>query len=121
MVTIKFLEKLVNAPSPTGFEQPAQSVIREYLSDIADSISTDVLGNVDCILNKSGDPRIVLMAHVDEVGFQIRYITEKGCPCRHICGKGERTGLQQRGEAEPIPKRPLAPTTFAISILKQSF
>ena len=82
----EFLEKLVNAPSPTGFEQPAQSVYREYLKDIADKISTDVMGNVDAVLNLEGDPRIVLMGHVDEVGLQVKYIDEKGFIRFHMLG-----------------------------------
>jgi len=69
IINEEFLEKLVNAPSPTGFEQPAQSVYREYLKDIADKMETDVMGNVDAVLNFEGDPRIVLMGHVDEVGL----------------------------------------------------
>ncbi len=78
IINEEFLEKLVNAPSPTGFEQPAQSVYREYLKDIADKMETDVMGNVDAVLNLEGDPRIVLMGHVDEVGLQVKYIDEKG-------------------------------------------
>ena len=81
-----FLEKLVNAPSPTGFEQPAQSVYREYLNNIADKIETDVMGNVDAVLNLEGDPRIVLMGHVDEVGLQVKYIDEKGFIRFHMLG-----------------------------------
>jgi len=78
IINEKFLEKLVNAPSPTGFEQPAQNIYREYLKGIAEKITTDVMGNVDAVLNLEGDPRIVLMGHVDEVGLQVKYIDEKG-------------------------------------------
>ncbi len=78
IINEQFLEKLVNAPSPTGFEQPAQNVYREYLKGVAEKITTDVMGNVDAILNIEGDPRIVLMGHVDEVGLQVKYIDEKG-------------------------------------------
>ncbi|QEE15070.1 M42 family metallopeptidase [Promethearchaeum syntrophicum] len=86
IINEKFLEKLVNAPSPTGFEQPAQSVYREYLNDIADKIKTDVMGNVDAVLNLEGNPRIALMAHVDEVGLQVKYIDEKGFIRFHMLG-----------------------------------
>ncbi len=42
----KFFKELVEAPSPSGFEQPAQRVIRKALADVADDIRTDVMGNV---------------------------------------------------------------------------
>lgn len=77
-LNLAFLQKFIDAPSPTGAEEPAQRLYREYLKDVADEITTDVLGNVDAILNPNGSPRIVLMGHVDEVGLQVRYITDKG-------------------------------------------
>ncbi|MHA1730020.1 MAG: M42 family metallopeptidase [Promethearchaeota archaeon] len=78
IINEEFLERLVNTPSPTGFEQPAQSLYREYLSDIADKITTDVMGNVDAVLNPTGSPKIMLAGHIDEVGLQVKYIDEKG-------------------------------------------
>ncbi|MCF2138745.1 MAG: M42 family metallopeptidase [Candidatus Lokiarchaeota archaeon] len=77
-INLEFLKKFVNAPSPTGSEEPAQKLYQDYLKDIADEIKTDVLGNVDAVLNPNGKPRIVLMGHVDEVGLQVRYISDKG-------------------------------------------
>jgi putative aminopeptidase FrvX len=78
MINVNFLEKLVNVPTPTGWEQPGQAIIREYLTGIADKITTDIMGNVIAELNPNGNPKIMLAGHVDEVGMQVRYITEKG-------------------------------------------
>ncbi|TFH31192.1 MAG: M42 family peptidase [Promethearchaeota archaeon] len=78
LINLDFLQKFVDAPSPTGSEEPAQRLYRTYLKDIADEITTDVMGNVDAVLNPSGSPRILLMGHVDEVGLQVRYISDKG-------------------------------------------
>ena len=77
-LNLKFLQNLINTPSPTGAEEPAQKLFREYLKDVADEFHTDVLGNVDAILNPNGTPKIMLMAHIDEVGLQVRYISDKG-------------------------------------------
>lgn len=77
-LNLEFLQKLVDAPSPTGAEEIAQNMFREYLKDAADEFHTDVLGNVDAVLNPGGSPKIMLMAHVDEVGLQVRYISDKG-------------------------------------------
>jgi len=73
-----FLEALVNAPSPSGFEQPAQTVVRDYASRYADEVRTDVMGNVIACLNPSGKPRVMLAGHCDEIGFMVRYITDEG-------------------------------------------
>ena len=74
----EFLERFINTPSPTGVEEPAQKVYREYLANVAEKFTTDVLGNVDAIMNIGDGPKIMLAGHVDEVGLQVRYITEKG-------------------------------------------
>jgi len=76
--SIGFLERLVNAPSPSGFEQSAQAVVRGYAEQFADDIRTDVLGNVIAVVNPEGSPRVMLAGHVDEIGFMVRYITEQG-------------------------------------------
>ena len=49
--SIEFLKALVAAPSPSGFEQPAQRVWREYVGRFADSVETDVHGNCIGIKN----------------------------------------------------------------------
>lgn len=76
--SLQFLQDLVNAPSPSGFEQPAQSVVRAYLAEVADEVTTDVMGNVIAVLNPKGSPRVMLAGHCDEIGFMVRYITDEG-------------------------------------------
>jgi len=76
--SLTFLEQLVNAPSPSGYEQPAQAVVRDYAGQFADEVTTDVMGNVIAAINPGGSPRVMLAGHVDEIGFMIRYITDQG-------------------------------------------
>ena len=76
--SLSFLQQLVDAPSPSGFEQPAQRVVREYVSEFADEVTTDVMGNVIAGLNAKGKPRVMLAGHCDEIGFMVRYITDQG-------------------------------------------
>lgn len=75
---IAFLKRLVASPSPSGFEQPAQQVVRAEIQQFADEVHTDVLGNVIAELNPAGKPRVMLTAHCDELGFLIRYIDDRG-------------------------------------------
>ena len=78
--SLKFLEKLLDAPSPSGYEQPAQRVFREYVAPFCDELTTDVMGNVfACITGKGKDlPRVMIVGHTDEIGLQIKYIDDKG-------------------------------------------
>ena len=76
--SLLFLKKLIETPSPSGFEQPVQKIIREELKESAGYIKTDVHGNVIAAKNPEGRPRIMLAAHCDEVGFMVRYIDEDG-------------------------------------------
>jgi endoglucanase len=76
--SLSFLQELVNAPSPSGFEQPAQRVVREYAAQFAGEVRTDVMGNVIAALNPEGKPRVMLAGHCDEIGFMVRYINDQG-------------------------------------------
>ena len=75
---IAFLRRLIATPSPSGFEQRAQQVIREEVRHYSDELRTDVHGNVIAALNPDGNPRVMLTAHCDELGFLVRYIDDKG-------------------------------------------
>jgi tetrahedral aminopeptidase len=75
---LAFLRRMIAAPSPSGFEQQVQQVIREEVRHYTDEVSTDVHGNVIAALNSGGKPRVMLTAHCDELGFLIRYVDESG-------------------------------------------
>ena len=78
--SLKFLEKLLDAPSPSGYEQPAQRVFRDYVAPFCDELTTDVMGNVFGRITGKGKnlPRVMIVGHTDEIGLQIKYIDDKG-------------------------------------------
>ncbi len=76
--SLEFLKRLVEAPSPSGFETAAQEVIRARMKKITKDISIDVMGNLTGIINKNGRPKVMLAAHCDEVGFMVKYISDDG-------------------------------------------
>lgn len=73
-----FLKRLVDTPGPSGYEQPVQRVFRDRVSAYAADVRTDVLGNVYAAVNPGGSPRIMLAGHADEIGFQVRHISDEG-------------------------------------------
>lgn len=76
--SFQFLRELLESHSPSGYEQPAAAIWRKEAEKYADSVHGDVLGNSIAALNPNGFPRIMLAAHVDEIGFIVRYISDDG-------------------------------------------
>lgn len=76
--SLDFLQTLCNTPSPSGYEERAAQVYRDYAKPFADEIRTDTHGNVYAILNPQAKQKIMLAGHMDEIGFQIHYIDDKG-------------------------------------------
>lgn len=76
--SLDFLKRLIAAPSPSGFEQPAQAVWRDYVAPYAERIDRDLHGNSVAVLNGAGSPRIMFAGHCDELGFIVKYIDDNG-------------------------------------------
>jgi tetrahedral aminopeptidase len=76
--SLDFLKQLLAAPSPSGYEQPAQLIWRKYTKAYAESMDSDLHGNSIAALHASGHPRIMLAGHCDELGFVVKYIDDKG-------------------------------------------
>jgi putative aminopeptidase FrvX len=74
----QFLIDLLNSPSPTGFEQPIQRVVRAHMKEYADVIDTDLHGNVICVLNPDAKRKIMIAGHCDQIGFMVKDINKDG-------------------------------------------
>ncbi len=73
-----FLVKLLETPSPSGYEQPVQRLVREYLAPIADTVTTDSHGNVIGGKNTGASTRMLLAGHCDQIGLIVQYIDGDG-------------------------------------------
>jgi endoglucanase len=76
--SLKFLQTLVNTPSPTGHETRGQRVWLDYAGQFADETFSDAYGNCVAVLNKGASPRIMLAAHADEIAMAVNYLDENG-------------------------------------------
>ena len=94
--TLDFMRSLANAPSPSGFEQPAAEVYRRYTERYADLVRTDVAGNVAAVLNPEAEARIMLAGHIDEIGFLVHHIREDGL--LHFSGIGGHDDVTPVGQ-----------------------
>ena len=74
---LDFLRDLCAAPAPTGFEAPAQEIVRRRLAGIA-TTEGDPLGNVWADVVPDGSPHVVVAAHNDQIGLIVTYVDEQG-------------------------------------------
>jgi putative aminopeptidase FrvX len=76
---IELLGKLSNAFGPSGNEEDVAKILRNELEEYADEMRVDKLGNIFFYHNgKDGYPKIMLSAHIDEVGFIATFVEESG-------------------------------------------
>ncbi len=76
--SLDFLFELLETPSPSGFEQKIQKVVKKRVSRFADSIEVDVHGNLTAALNPTASPRIMLAGHCDQIGMMVTHIDDSG-------------------------------------------
>ncbi len=75
----KLLEELTNAPGVPGQEAEVRKIVLRELRAAGAEVSTDGLGSAVGVLRSAGDgPRIMLAAHMDELGLMVKYITADG-------------------------------------------
>lgn len=71
------LEKLSNACGVSGYEDEVRDLLKAELGAHVDEIWTDAMGNL--IMRKGNGPiKVMLDAHMDEVGFLVGEITDEG-------------------------------------------
>lgn len=79
-VNIELLRKLVEIPAPSGHEDRMIEFLRNYMARYADSVEVDKIGNVIGIVKGESKeaPRVMVSAHMDEIGLVIRRIDDDG-------------------------------------------
>lgn len=77
MINRTFLDNLLKTDSVSGNESKACDIVREYLEDKS-SIHSDSIGNLYATINDGNEYKILIEAHIDEVGFQVNYIDTEG-------------------------------------------
>ena len=75
---LAFFERIVETPSPSGYEQPVQEAVRQYVAEFADEIRTDVHGSVIAVKNPQGRLRLMLAGHCDQIGLIVSHIDDDG-------------------------------------------
>lgn len=73
-----FFRNLLDTPSPSGYEQPIQQVVRDYVTPFAEQVTTDLHGNVVASRNAHATPRVMFAGHCDQIGLLVTQIDDSG-------------------------------------------
>jgi endoglucanase len=79
---MKLLKELCEAPGVPGCEDAIRKIVQRELKKSCNSIKTDLLGNVIGFKRGKGPARnrrrVMISAHMDEIGFIVKYIDDNG-------------------------------------------
>lgn len=78
MESIDLLQQLSDAFGVAGFEDEVRGQIETFISPYVDELRTDTLGNLIATRRGNSDLTLMLDAHMDEVGFMVKWIDNNG-------------------------------------------
>jgi endoglucanase len=80
------LKRICELPGIPGREDAVRALVRDELGGLVDELSVDALGNVIGVKRGQGGPRVMVAAHMDEIGFWVKHIDERGFLRLHPVG-----------------------------------
>ena len=74
------IKKLVESYGPSGSEGQVREIVREEIRGLPDYVTVDALGNLIAVVKKKAKSgkKIMLTAHMDEIGFVVSHIDDQG-------------------------------------------
>jgi endoglucanase len=75
----ELIKRLTEAYGPSGSEEQIREIIRDEVAPLSDEVRVDTLGNLIALRKGRGrGKRVMLAAHMDEIGLIVSYVDEKG-------------------------------------------
>lgn len=95
---IKFLGNLIKIPSPSGFEEEIAEFIKQELLQYLPKtrVSVDFHNNVVAVIKGTSDRKVMIDAHLDQIGFIVTNIDRKGFISVQYIGGGDKSILSAR-------------------------
>lgn len=75
---MQLLKELCETPGIPGREERLRAIVRRELEPIVDEIRVDAMGSLIGVKQKAGAKKLMIAAHMDEIGFVVSHIEEKG-------------------------------------------
>lgn len=85
-INTKLLNKICTTPGAPGFEQKVRELVLKEIKPLVDEVEVDNMGNVYAIKRGTGDKRVMIGAHMDEIGFIVTHIDDNGFIRFHTLG-----------------------------------
>jgi putative aminopeptidase FrvX len=77
-LNLALLKQLTEVPGTSGREEQVRALVLRELTPLVDEISVDALGNVIGVKRGSGKATVMLAAHMDEIGFLVKHVDDRG-------------------------------------------
>jgi tetrahedral aminopeptidase len=80
MSNLDFLKQLSETPGIPGREERVRDLIEKHAKKHFDKITTDSMGSLICSKKPKGKklPKVLVACHIDEIGFYVRHIDDRG-------------------------------------------
>ena len=78
MINVQLLKSICEAPGASGFEQRIRSLVLKELEGLVDEVSVDNMGNVIAVKRGNERKKVMIAAHMDEIGFIVNHIDDEG-------------------------------------------
>ncbi len=75
---VELIRTLTETYGPAGNESRIRQVLRDKVKDKVDEVKVDALGNLIALRKGRGGKKVMLAAHMDEIGIVVNYVDEKG-------------------------------------------
>lgn len=85
-INTALLSKICTTPGAPGFEQKIRELVIEEVTPLVDEIQVDNMGNVYAIKRGTGDKKVMIGAHMDEIAFMVTHIDDNGFLRFHTLG-----------------------------------
>lgn len=86
MIDIELLSKICETPGAPGFEKRIRELVIKEVSPLVDHLSIDAMGNVIAVKKGKERKRVMIGAHMDEIGFIVTQVDEDGFIRFHTLG-----------------------------------
>ncbi len=86
MINVELLKSICETPGAPGFEQRIRELVISEVRPLVDQVEIDAMGNVLAIKKGKADKRVMIAAHMDEIGFIVTHIDEDGFVRFHTLG-----------------------------------
>ncbi|MDZ4845628.1 MAG: M42 family metallopeptidase [Chitinophagales bacterium] len=77
-LNVKLLAEICETAGAPGYEERIRKIVLREVKSLVDAISIDNMGNVIAFKKGKGNKKVMVAAHMDEIGFMVNHIDDNG-------------------------------------------